>query len=353
MTKRKESRKWKVDDLRPHPRQSELFRDLSEIELAFLAGDIKLNGLQQPLEITPDGTVIAGHQRLHRPKVEMERSRRCRSPRFRGGGAGCNPGATDRNELEPSSAQSIGNRALRKELVELEHSSDWQRRQDLLEEVAQRLNFTSRRTVNRYLAVLDAPIAVQHAFENGQLSLVLAGQVARLPPEVQQEAASRISAGENPRNVVKELVDANGRTRLGYSPAFGPLIRRLTDLEKMIPESTEEITGHLNRESSLELLEQLVKKLTAVKRRVKANLRRDSKCESEVDCETKLLFDSVVAGQNGKEHSTDAPTTSVETPAKTSKRRAKKRQEPPSRYRHVVRPPGRKHSAAIVRRKSK
>ena len=65
MTKKKESRKWKVDDLQPHPRQAELFRDLSEIELAFLAGDIKLNGLQQPLEITPDGTVIAGHQRSH------------------------------------------------------------------------------------------------------------------------------------------------------------------------------------------------------------------------------------------------------------------------------------------------
>ena len=68
MAIKKESRKWKVDDLRPHPRQSELFRDLSEIEFAFLAGDIKRNGLQQPIEITPDGTVIAGHQRLRPPE---------------------------------------------------------------------------------------------------------------------------------------------------------------------------------------------------------------------------------------------------------------------------------------------
>ena len=102
-----------------------------------------------------------------------------------------------------------------KELVELEHSSDWQRRQDLLEEIGQRLNLSSHRSVNRYWRVLDTPPAVREALEHGQLSLVLAGQVAGLPPDVQQEAASRISAGETPRTVVKELVEQHGSTAVG------------------------------------------------------------------------------------------------------------------------------------------
>ena len=56
--------KWKLEDLRPHPRQSELFPDLNDDELAMLASDMELNGLEVPIEITSSGEIIAGNQRV-------------------------------------------------------------------------------------------------------------------------------------------------------------------------------------------------------------------------------------------------------------------------------------------------
>lgn len=41
-----------------------MFDDLPEAEIDALAADIEANGLRQPIEILPDGTVLAGHQRL-------------------------------------------------------------------------------------------------------------------------------------------------------------------------------------------------------------------------------------------------------------------------------------------------
>ncbi len=52
---------WPIRKLKPHPRQSDTFPDLSE-------ADMKANGLQHPVEIFPDGTILAGLlpiQRLH------------------------------------------------------------------------------------------------------------------------------------------------------------------------------------------------------------------------------------------------------------------------------------------------
>ena len=53
-----------LSDLTPHPGQDELCHPLSPEELARLAEDIRRNGLLQPVEITPDGGVIDGHQRV-------------------------------------------------------------------------------------------------------------------------------------------------------------------------------------------------------------------------------------------------------------------------------------------------
>src|SRR5438309_2044030 len=59
-----EHRMWGVYDLRPHPRQSEFFSGMTELQLKELAKAIQRDGLEQPLEILSDGTVISGHQRL-------------------------------------------------------------------------------------------------------------------------------------------------------------------------------------------------------------------------------------------------------------------------------------------------
>ena len=60
--RRIESRR--IESLQPYHLQAEMFGDLSQPELQALAADIKKNGLLQPIEVLPSGTVIAGHQRL-------------------------------------------------------------------------------------------------------------------------------------------------------------------------------------------------------------------------------------------------------------------------------------------------
>src|SRR3954452_12382219 len=53
-----------IADLRPHPSHAKFDTQLSEDEIDRLAQDIRQNGLQVPIEVTPDLDVICGHQRL-------------------------------------------------------------------------------------------------------------------------------------------------------------------------------------------------------------------------------------------------------------------------------------------------
>ena len=52
-----------VASLQPHPRACELPR-LTDNEYLTLRDDIACRGVQVPLEVTADGTVLAGHARL-------------------------------------------------------------------------------------------------------------------------------------------------------------------------------------------------------------------------------------------------------------------------------------------------
>src|SRR5690349_3061937 len=56
--------KWQVDDFRPHPRQGHLFAAPTPHEIAELAADMQQNGQLSPVEILPNGTIIAGHNRI-------------------------------------------------------------------------------------------------------------------------------------------------------------------------------------------------------------------------------------------------------------------------------------------------
>lgn len=66
MAKKSKVVKCKIADLRPHPRQAELFPDLNDDELAMLASDMELNGLEVPIEISRQTT------RSRRPKIGMD-----------------------------------------------------------------------------------------------------------------------------------------------------------------------------------------------------------------------------------------------------------------------------------------
>jgi ParB-like chromosome segregation protein Spo0J len=46
-----------------------VFGDLSAAELAPLAADMKVNGLRDPVEVLPHGTIIGGNQRVRAARL--------------------------------------------------------------------------------------------------------------------------------------------------------------------------------------------------------------------------------------------------------------------------------------------
>jgi hypothetical protein len=64
----------------------------------------------------------------------------------------------------------------------------------------------SPRSVSRYLLVLTTPLAVQRAFDRGELTLINAGKVALLKKPAPTEIARRIENGEKAATVVAEYL---------------------------------------------------------------------------------------------------------------------------------------------------
>lgn len=60
----------------------------------------------------------------------------------------------------------------------------------------------SGRTLDRYIRVLDAPREVQDAFRDGKISLVNASKAAGLSNEVQQQLATDLRSGTDPKLAV-------------------------------------------------------------------------------------------------------------------------------------------------------
>ena len=60
----------KIADLKPHPLQAEIFADLPDAEIDWLADSIDKYGLECPVEILPDNTIVAGNPA--RPIKELD-----------------------------------------------------------------------------------------------------------------------------------------------------------------------------------------------------------------------------------------------------------------------------------------
>jgi hypothetical protein len=52
-----------IADLKPHPKQAQLFGHTPRHQIEELAADIRRNGQLQPGEVLPDNTLLAGHNR--------------------------------------------------------------------------------------------------------------------------------------------------------------------------------------------------------------------------------------------------------------------------------------------------
>src|SRR5436309_15808008 len=66
-----------LGQLKPHPRNKELYQPRTRSQLEELAQDMAKNGLTEPIEVLPDGTIISGHGRVDAAKLLGWKTVRC------------------------------------------------------------------------------------------------------------------------------------------------------------------------------------------------------------------------------------------------------------------------------------
>ena len=264
---KKQTTKWKIAKLTEHPQQAAMFGDVDETELAALAEHMRKHGQRDPVEITSSGVIIAGHQRVRaagrlgwkevavivRHDLEAE-----------------GPDAVDRHLVESNFVRrQLGPlakaRCIRR-LMELEEGEavrkfGFTKKEELKNRIAKRMKL-SLRSVNRYLLLLDAPEAIQAAFDRGEIPLVTAGKVALLDKAAQEVISRRIAAGEKAAALVQERTQTGSVD--GAPKAFGRLLRTLRREVPLVRGQLDRIApGRLQKavasvEEAVELLNEVV-----------------------------------------------------------------------------------------------
>lgn len=205
---------WELTQLKAHPQQADMFGDLPPGVFEELKRDIQAHGLQELIEILPDGTIISGHQRR---RVLQELGIERHDVWVRHDLAEADKAViedefltanTARRQLSPLAQVRIHIRRL-----ELKRGRPFAKMQvwewaPLRQQLTTNLNM-SRRNVTRYLAVLRTPRAVQDAFEAERITLQHAAKVATLPKNVQEQLAKALPQAEDPKAAVNGCFRTN------------------------------------------------------------------------------------------------------------------------------------------------
>ena len=195
--------KRNIDDLRPHERQADLFDDLSDPELERLADSIQRNGLETPIQITPDDTIIKGHQRLRACKLlgwtevdvcvryDLEDNEEQIEYELISDNL-------DRRHMGPIEIARCYRR-----LKEIERRKSGGKRKhagkgDLRDLLAKKFDMSGR-NLDMLEEALDTPEVVQWAVAKKYLPVTLARRIARLPADQQQALADDIAEWKETR----------------------------------------------------------------------------------------------------------------------------------------------------------
>jgi ParB/RepB/Spo0J family partition protein len=205
----KQEVKWKLAGLKDHPKQRAMFGDVAE-EIADLAADMRKNGLKVPVEVLPDGTIVCGHQRVRAARMlgwdEIDVVVRADLADEAAVEECFIADNLNRRHLTPLARARCIARLLQ---IESRGGRSSKLREQTKEQIARRLNLSAR-SVNRYLLVLEAPEAVQHAFDRGGLTLVRAGKLGMLGHYDKRRFSKRVEAGEDVLALVDEYLGGRG-----------------------------------------------------------------------------------------------------------------------------------------------
>ena len=229
---------WPVADLKPHESQAALFNDLDDDGLQALADDMEANRLNHPVEILPDGTIICGHQRVRAAKLLGWKEIRCwiREDLLKKGEQAVEAHLIEDN-LNRRQLDMVAKARAAKRLVELEYARrgtrlSWEDA-DARDRVGRRIGMSGR-NLQRYLNVLDAPIEIQHALSSGELKLIAADRVSRLPKQQQRRMAARIATGEAAKDVVAEVLGMEPEAKSNAQLEAESLIQSLKRAQELI-----------------------------------------------------------------------------------------------------------------------
>ncbi len=271
-----------ISDLTRHPRQDANFHPLSDDELARLADDMKQSGQRTPIEVTPDGRIIDGHQRLRAARKlgwatvtvvvrydlvgdEAAIERRMIEANL------------NRRQLDVLDRVRLARRML--EIDEKKRPGGLSQcdEQDLRDRVGEALGMSGR-NAQRYLNILIAPMEVQRAHSEGKLSMRLAEKVARLEEAAQEEIAGEIRAGGDPAAVVAARLPKAAPAEVDPDREHDVLLAAATRALAALDGREDEVRGGMDLDSEIETLE----RLTSLIKTLIARHRRRKKERAEV-----------------------------------------------------------------------
>jgi len=282
--------KIKLDLLNPHARQAELFPLRSDAQLAELAADMDRRGLQHPIEILPDGTIIAGHERVRAARllgwVEIDCIVR-HDLAAQGDVAIEQHLIGDNLHNKPFSKLTVARCARRlKELFLSDKSNasfddECAAERSMREKIGRILNLSGRH-VDRLLLVAEAPIEVQRAYEAGQITMQQAGKPAIVHEELREKVVADIRAGVHPKVAIDRHIRIGRRSKKRNEPtkAYAAFLKATKAAHEGLDEHIDEVfpvdDDYEERvqllESGIELVQRLVEHEHAVKQRQEANL---------------------------------------------------------------------------------
>lgn len=249
-----------ISSLKSFHLQNEVLLDSSEQDIESLVQDIRTNGLRIPLEILPDGTIIDGHQRRQACKLAGMKSVPCR----------VRHDLVDKPLEQEQQFISLNlqrrqlstlakTRCIKKQFkIEQERyrlgQSERPQGMSLRDYVANQLNMTGR-NADRWLKVLDLPLPLQEAVEQGRLKLDYASQLAGRDEDEWQIVVPFAERGQNCNEIVQQLLGqaSDPRVRLyGYENTLRGIAKKLPSvLAQLDPDSTTMPPGIRNARQAI------------------------------------------------------------------------------------------------------